>query len=278
MTKKLVSVYIATHNRAKLLERAINSVINQDYQYIEILICDDGSTDDTVELAADYANKFGNIIYLRNEIAQGACSARNLGINNANGEFITGLDDDDEFCVDRISKFVTFFERNNYSFLSSGIIYDYGKHKKEGYTQKGEIKLDKLLYNNIVGSQVFTKTSTLRNIGGFDESFKAWQDYDTWIRLSLNYGVGFNIGNATYVQHLEHEYGRITTSNKLDIGYNQFLKKHKSLLNEKNKKSLYVNYKMAKGEALTLSELYKYMYLGNLVSLSKFQIKKYLYN
>lgn len=92
---ELISIYIPTHNRRKLLERAVKSVQQQTYLNIELIIVDDGSSDSTWDYLNDIANK--NIRIFKHEQPLGACAARNLAIKHAKGKFITGLDDDDEF-------------------------------------------------------------------------------------------------------------------------------------------------------------------------------------
>ncbi|HFM1980436.1 TPA: glycosyltransferase family 2 protein, partial [Escherichia coli] len=89
------------------LKRAIHSVLLQDYKNIEILICDDSSTDGTADYVNELIAEGKNIRYFCTERQSGACAARNMGIFSAKGEFITGLDDDDEFMPDRISSFVS---------------------------------------------------------------------------------------------------------------------------------------------------------------------------
>lgn len=95
MNFPLVSVYIPTRNRSKLLHRAVHSVLEQSYDNFEVIIVDDGSTDETYTIAKELENQNKNIIVLRNEIARGACVSRNLAISHSKGEYITGLDDDD---------------------------------------------------------------------------------------------------------------------------------------------------------------------------------------
>ncbi|HHH2557532.1 TPA: glycosyltransferase family 2 protein, partial [Escherichia coli] len=79
MRTPLVSVYIPTHNRANLLKKAVESVLRQTYPHVEILICDDGSTDNTEEVVNQLIerNSGKTIIYLKNEQARGACFSRN---------------------------------------------------------------------------------------------------------------------------------------------------------------------------------------------------------
>jgi glycosyltransferase involved in cell wall biosynthesis len=87
-----VSVYIPTKNRPVMLKRAIDSVLAQDYPNVEVVVSDDGSTDNTPEFMDDYCKQYNNIIYLRSETSHGACHARNKAILASTGEFITGLD------------------------------------------------------------------------------------------------------------------------------------------------------------------------------------------
>ena len=94
----LVSAIITTRNRPQLLERAVKSILCQTYPNIEIIIVDDASTDHTPELVEKYKHCSSiEIRYLRQSECFGAPAARNLGISKANGKFIAGLDDDDEW-------------------------------------------------------------------------------------------------------------------------------------------------------------------------------------
>ncbi|HHS9996570.1 TPA: glycosyltransferase family 2 protein, partial [Klebsiella pneumoniae] len=90
----LVSVYITTCNRLDKLKRAVRSVQEQTFENIEILICDDASTDGTEKYVQELIREDNRIRYFRNQTSKGACAARNLGIFNAKGQYITGLDDD----------------------------------------------------------------------------------------------------------------------------------------------------------------------------------------
>lgn len=102
----LVTVYIITHNRSSLLERALTSVIGQDYENLEIIIVDDCSSDDTRSMVLKYMADDSRLVYLRNDVNCGPCYSRNLAISKANGEYITGLDDDDYFLSHRVSDFL----------------------------------------------------------------------------------------------------------------------------------------------------------------------------
>lgn len=102
----LVSIYMPTHNRLHLLKRAVASVLAQTYQYYELLIVDDGSIDGTWDYLQELSSHEPKVRIFRSAVASGACAARNVAINEAQGELITGLDDDDEFLVDRLETLV----------------------------------------------------------------------------------------------------------------------------------------------------------------------------
>ncbi|MEH6372638.1 glycosyltransferase [Pectobacterium carotovorum] len=207
-TPPKVSVYITTHNRIDKLKRAIDSVLKQDYPNFELLVCDDASVDGTKEYVESLIDKDPRIIYLRNEKNEGACVARNMGIFNATGVFITGLDDDDEFLSNRISFFVDNWN-DGLSFICCDFIEKFTNGKEKLYYKENKIyfegKYSDLLFYNIASNQVFTKTESLRGIGGFDVRAKRLQDWDTWLRLSFKYGNFRRFKEATYIMHHDHK-------------------------------------------------------------------------
>lgn len=212
----LVSVYITTCNRAGMLARAIDSVVQQDYRPIEIIVVDDASEDHTSEVLDQYAATLEpesqvNFVSIVQPENRGACAARNAAIAVAKGRFITGLDDDDEFLEARLSTFVNAWTEQFSALLTCHEV-DRGNGVLE-YLDKyvGPISLDQLLEKNRAGSQIFTLTERMRNIGGFDERFPAWQDYETWIRLAIEYGAMLKLSATTYRVHTGHDRPRITS-------------------------------------------------------------------
>ncbi|MBK0033750.1 glycosyltransferase [Erwinia sp. S43] len=240
---ELVTVYITTHNRSAMLIRAVNSVLNQSYKYIEIIISDDGSTDDTEEVVKGLIKSNVKIRYVRSSEPKGACHARNSAINIAKGEYITGLDDDDEFSVNRVRELLEVAkEKEKYSFVSSGIIKVEKKGTVRNYIRSREITEEMIKNSNCVGNQIFIRTEYLKGVGGFDESLKAWQDFDCWLRIILKYGTAYNCALFNYIMHTEHENGRITNSPKVTGAVEYFLKKHKNVLTKANVKNIRFNY------------------------------------
>ena len=101
VSSPLVSVVIASYNRAQFVEDAIRSVQNQTLDDIEIIVVDDGSTDSTHNIL----NNFGKSINVINQLNQGRSSARNTGVNNSKGDYIAFLDSDDTWLDDKLDKF-----------------------------------------------------------------------------------------------------------------------------------------------------------------------------
>lgn len=230
----LITIFMPTHNRLELLQRAVNSVFAQTFQNFELIIVDDASTDTTHEYLQALAKKEPRVIFLRNEFAQGACVARNKAIQQAKGKFITGLDDDDEFLPHRLEYLLAGYDEK-YAFVNHGYIWHYGRlTKKVGYKPK-EITLEEQLNLNFATNQVLVETSRLVAIGGFDESFKACQDYDVWTRLIITYGTAKCLGDASYIVHKGHEHPRITAKENHALGYKQFFEKHQHLMSKSNK-------------------------------------------
>lgn len=202
-----VSIYISTYNRLEKLKRAVNSVFSQNYINWELLICDDASDDGTYEFASELMLNDSRIRYFRNDSNKGACETRNLGIRNASGLFITGLDDDDEFTKDRISFFVANWN-DCYSFLCCNFTNKFPNGTTEVYYKQKENHLvfsfKDMLYENEASNQIFTLTERLKAINGFDKSVRRLQDWDTWLRLSYEFGEFVRYSKSSYIMNHDH--------------------------------------------------------------------------
>ena len=249
----LVSAIIPTHNRADLLRRALKSVISQTYQPIEIIVVDDGSTDETESIVGEFKND-SPLIYLKNEEARGAPVARNKGIQAASGDFIAGLDDDDEWNPERIERLVQAYD-DSFSCITSNVKMQYENHTATWHKQE-IITLDDLLYSNQVGNQVLVKRDRLLEIGGFDEQLAAAQDYDLWIRLCEAFGPVKNIRRPLQIVHTEHEKGRISNPSSQLKGYLAFYKKHKHRMNRAQRKYQLYEIRRAQGKQQKLFKIF----------------------
>lgn len=260
--KPLVSVYIPTHNRSNLLVRAIDSVLAQSYKNVEIIVCSDGSKDDTDIVMKQYCQKNHNIVYLKNDSPQGACAARNKAINAAKGEYITGLDDDDVFHPLRIELLLDLYDDDK-SFICSSLFerdltqFDHPSFfaKSLGKTEVKEVTLDAVFLDNIVGNQIFTKTAKLKEIGGFDVEMPAWQDYDTWVRMLLKFGNGTLVNSVLYIADIDRNISRITHSPNRIKGCTKFYDRYWQLMSETNQNNAIIRKAIFKNQKLTVKEL-----------------------
>ena len=114
MNKPLVSAIITTHNRIELLKRAILSVKNQTYPNIEIIVVNYNSNDGTTEYLNKLSDSSSNIlhVYISPDESRGGNYARNQGINNAGGDYVAFLDDDDEWMPEKIEKQMELFQQD----------------------------------------------------------------------------------------------------------------------------------------------------------------------
>lgn len=215
LVQPLVSVYIPTYNRCRLLKRAVTSVLEQTWKTLEVIVVDDGSTDSTTEYLAELENKDSRVKWLTNNQNSGANVSRNVAIQMAQGTFITGLDDDDFFYPDRIQNFVEFyFEQPDSDVLFSNYLILNSSHKLSRRKKPKCVTQENLKISNYIGNQVFCKTSLLRaNL--FDPNLKKLQDLDCWYRL-LNNKKALNVQKYDYVVDLSHEHERITQINSTD--------------------------------------------------------------
>lgn len=243
MKNRLVSVVIPTHNREGLLPRAIDSVLAQTYNYIEIIIVDDGSKDNTEEVVQKYMHEHENIRYIKHEKALGGNAARNSGIRAASGEYVAGLDDDDEFTPDRIKVLMDNYS-DEYSLITSRAV----KVTKTGQQKTkyvDNVDLDTMLYFNAIGNQVLVKKEKIVGSGLFDEDLKRYQDYDMWLRIIEKYGTAKIVNKVTQIIHYEHDVASNNTKRKNFQGAFRFYKKHKHLMNKKQRKmQLFSVYRM----------------------------------
>lgn len=192
-----VSVIIPTYNRGKLIERSVRSVLNQTYKNIEVIIVDDGSTDNTKEVIESIKDE--RIIYYKQENG-GAAKARNTGVNLATSEYIAFHDSDDVWRENKLEKQIDFLNKNP----QYGMVYSNFKfHRLDGSSSSipqdmnpiGELDGDiffTLLINNTVGAPTMVLRKELfEEIGGFDTTLTCLEDWDFAIRFSEQYYVGY---------------------------------------------------------------------------------------
>ncbi len=192
-----VSVIIPTYNRSKSLLLAINSVLTQKTSAkIEILVCDDGSTDNTDLLIKNLVKKHKSIRYLKNRHTGGPAAPRNIGIKQARGYWLAFLDSDDIWSPNKLEMQLTFAKKNDLQFVCTNA---YIKNKKKllyfnSLMNSTNISFSKLIKENIViCSSVLLKRDLALEVNGFPEekSLRAIEDYACWLKYSLNNDLGY---------------------------------------------------------------------------------------
>jgi glycosyltransferase involved in cell wall biosynthesis len=182
------SIIIPTYNRAIDLERALLSLNNQIYKYFEVLICDDGSTDNTSSVVNEFANKL-NIRYIKIQNSGKPAVPRNLGITQAKGKYIAFLDSDDWWHENKLQLAFEYLE--NGADLVYSDFYKVKSLKEKEIVKVRELKenitIDLLKNGNaICNSSVVVRKSILDKVGFFNEGqeYIAWEDFDLWLRIS----------------------------------------------------------------------------------------------
>jgi glycosyltransferase involved in cell wall biosynthesis len=192
-----VSVIIPCFNVAKTIERAIRSIRAQDYQPIELILVDDGSSDGTIEILQELADDTTRIIPLG--ARGGASNARNAGIRASTGEFIAFLDADDEWLPSKLTKqMARLLAEPDLSFIAcdSRFIDVTGVHHERLYegcvAVEGREAWRALLVRNYIATPaVVVRRSALERVGPFDTRLPVAEDQDLWIRLAIDGSLGF---------------------------------------------------------------------------------------
>jgi glycosyltransferase involved in cell wall biosynthesis len=187
----MVSIILPTYNRAQLIGRAIQSVLDQTYQDFELIIVDDGSKDNTADIS-DFKDK--RIRYIRHEKNKGANAARNAGIKMARGEYIGFQDSDDEWLPEKLEKQMRVFKTAS---ADVGVVYTGFwriEEDRKMYIPSPEIKQKEgnihteLLHRNFVTTQaVVIMRECFNKAGLFDEFLPRLQDWELFIRIAKHY-------------------------------------------------------------------------------------------
>jgi glycosyltransferase involved in cell wall biosynthesis len=186
----IVSVVITCYNQGHFLSQAIDSVLNQTDAQHELIVVDDGSTDDTKSIAQTY----GNILYIH-QSNQGVSVARNVGVRESRGAYLTFLDADDRFLPYALAAGLGCFRK----YPSSGFVV--GRYRKiaadgspisrPNVPSCAHDFYKALLLNNVIGmhATVLYRRAVLKHVGGFVRHLKCSEDYDIALRIAQTFSV-----------------------------------------------------------------------------------------
>jgi glycosyltransferase involved in cell wall biosynthesis len=187
----MVSVIIPAFDRPRRLVRAIRSILSQTFKDYEIIVVDDGSSEDTEEALDPYMPL---IHYIRHHENRGVSAARNTGIRCSTAPWIALLDSDDYWLEDKLCVQMEYLDQNPGAFAcqteeiwirNGRRVNPKRKHKKPS----GDIFARSLALCLVSPSSVILKRSLLEEVGLFDETLPAAEDYDLWLRISCRYPV-----------------------------------------------------------------------------------------
>lgn len=183
----MISVVIPSYNRAATIERSVNSVLNQTYKDIEVIVVDDCSTDNTFDVVKKLINADNRVRYYKLDKNSGACVARNKGLELAQGEYIAFQDSDDEWLPEKLELQMKAMTKNQ----ADACFCQFTRFNAHGEMvvpnlESGFVPRDVLLAESIVSTQTLIGKKHIFDNVKFDSAMPRLQDYDIVVRLSKN--------------------------------------------------------------------------------------------
>ncbi|MGI4993406.1 glycosyltransferase family 2 protein [Halobacteriovorax sp. GFR7] len=201
----LVSVIIPTYNRANFLARAIDSVLKQSFQNFELIVVDDGSSDNSKDIVESFSDERIKYIFQQN---RGVSAARNLGVIQSSGNYIAFLDSDDEWSENKLQRQLSLLENTKLRLCHTGEHWlrdgEVVKQKKVHQKVGGDMFIRSLKNCVISPSSVLMERSLFEEMGGFNEDFIVCEDYDLWLKITSLYEIGF-LEEAFVIKHAGHD-------------------------------------------------------------------------
>ena len=229
---KKVSIIIPCFNQGEWIKEAVESAVNQTYKNVEIVIINDGSTDNSEDVIHSLCKKYPDIVFINEKENHGVVYARNKAIQMTSAEYILPLDADDKIAPSYVEKAVKILEENP----NIGIVYSrariFGIKNKEW--KLAEFSREDILYKNCIFSSVLFRKRDFEKIGGYKEYMKdGWEDWDLWLSFIE---AGFEVHRIDEVLFFYRKYKQASRS---DLLKNKDLMLYSNLF--KNHLNLYLN-------------------------------------
>ena len=187
-----ISVVIPAFNAGKYISSCLESVLAQTFSDLEVVIVDDGSTDNTLEIISACAD---DRVRLYTQANSGSAAARNKGVQEARGEWIAFIDADDIWAPEKLEKQLTTCQDKVWSHTDSYYIGGvYAKNTKASdlcRKHAGDVFEELLVENSVGTSCVMIKKTCFDEFAGFDTSYRALQDWGLWLRVASKYPIGY---------------------------------------------------------------------------------------
>jgi glycosyltransferase involved in cell wall biosynthesis len=202
----LFSVIIPTYNRAAFISGTVQSVLKQTYKSFEVIIVDDGSTDDTEAVLQPLVQQNSNVFYFKKKNEERG-AARNFGIRHAKGDYVTFLDSDDILYPNHLQEAVELIEKNNAPevfHLGFEILRTDGTVVKRFNNHSGSLNSKLFRQGNVLSCNgVFIRKEIAhRNLFVEDRTISGSEDYELWMRLAAQYEFGYsNTVTSSIIHH-----------------------------------------------------------------------------
>jgi glycosyltransferase involved in cell wall biosynthesis len=210
-----ISVVISTYQRPDACERALRSVLNQTEPPLEVLVCDNGSTDETGKRMHDWESRDRRVRYLRTSRNSGTPgTTRNLGIEHARGNLIAFLDDDDEWLPDKLAAQLATLAMESVDMISTNALRSDGSVYFPDAPPIGRpTRADLMWTNSIVVSSALVRRDRLISAGGFQTSrrVRGVEDYAMWLELTARGARLITLGEPL-VQYEDASTDRMSTA------------------------------------------------------------------
>ena len=198
-----VSVIVPVYNTSIYLEECINSIINQTYKNLEIIIINDGSTDDSLKVINNFKDKRIKIIDFKSN--KGVSVARNKGVEESTGDFICYLDSDDYWNLKKIEKQVKFIKKHNYAFIYSDYAYLNNNKKKRVSVPKFITYKEALKNTTIFTSTVMFNMNLLKKEDIYMPNLRRGQDTATWWQVLKKGITAYSINEVLSVYRVDNK-------------------------------------------------------------------------
>lgn len=212
--KPLVSFVMSVYNTKNFddLKRSVDNMLGQTYENIEVVICDDCSTNGAYEFLIENYGNDKRVILLRNKKNSGAGVARNYALSNAKGKYIAIQDDDDHSDIMRVEKQVCFLENHhNFGFVSAGLAKfdEFGVWDSIVLKQQPN-KRDFRIYSQHVHAATMFRSEVLKSVGGYRiaKETSRGEDYDLFMRLYAKGVIGYNLQEILYYYNFKRDLSR----------------------------------------------------------------------
>lgn len=244
----MISVVIPVYNREAFIARAIDSVLSQTLLPDEIIVVDDGSTDDTADILRSYEDKIQTIMIINS----GVSKARNEGIKASRGKWISLLDSDDIWHPTKLEEQMTYHDKHAACLISH--TYEKWmrndkeiKQKKAHKKPQGWCFEENLDFCKIAPSTIMIERSVFEKVGYFDEGLEVCEDYDLWLRILRYYELGL-VENVLTTKFAGHDDQLSFKHHSMDTFRIEALLKHIELIYVKEEiaKKCYILIKGAK--------------------------------